>query len=416
MSTPTDGHVDLLGGLKSSRIILRGANFSGRTDALKAFAGQPRANVPGDGAYIGPEIYNCLSGLAATVEQELELHALRPGRIADGRRLFDTLGLSPLYQRNPFTLSGGEQAILAIACGALLDPTYLAIDCAFEQVDPNFRIETVRLLEHPDFKTSCALADNRLSEYEFPPSAWETVELQSVRKQDYGSLDFECAGSKRSGLNADTVIAFDDVSFRYTKGANVLNNAGFQMEPGKVYLLSGKNGAGKSTLAKLLAGVIRPTNGRILINNRNAEPWRSPGTIVGYHFQNPDVQLFATTVKEELILGLRGAEPSSATLEPVVDLFQLRGVLGEHPLDLPFVIRKRVAMAATLVMPVPWFILDEPTLGQDTLSIRTIATVLNELAASGRGIVVITHSKEFKALLNSPRSLHISAGSVSVCN
>ncbi len=366
-------------------------------------------------AYVGPEIYNSLSGLGATVEQEIRLHAEQSRRVDDALGLLQTMGLDHLYGRNPFTLSGGEQAVLAVACGIFLNPTRLAIDCAFEQIDLDFRNETMKLLERPDVTTSVALADNRLGEYDFSPSEWHMIDLKSGARPAYGSLPAIQPDRASRKPVPGIVIDFEDLSFQYSKGVDVLRNAQMHLEPGAIHLLSGKNGAGKSTLAKLLAGVIRPKSGRIMFDRRVEQPWKSPGAVVAYHFQNPDVQLFATTVEEELTLGLHtsAAGERADALAPLIDQFQLRTVLAEHPLDLPFVLRKRIAMAATLAMPASWFILDEPTLGQDAGSIRTIAMMLNELARSGRGVIVVTHSDEFQRLLDEPRPLRVAGGAIS---
>ncbi len=213
-------------------------------------------------------------------------------------------GLDHLYGRNPFTLSGGEQAVLAVACGIFLNPTRLAIDCAFEQIDLDFRNETMKLLERPDVTTSVALADNRLGEYDFSPSEWHMIDLKSGARPAYGSLPAIQPDRASRKPVPGIVIDFEDLSFQYSKGVDVLRNAQMHLEPGAIHLLSGKNGAGKSTLAKLLAGVIRPKSGRIMFDRRVEQPWKSPGAVVAYHFQNPDVQLFATTVEEELTLGL----------------------------------------------------------------------------------------------------------------
>ncbi len=79
--------------------------------------------------------------------------------------------------------------------------------------------------------------------------------------------------------------------------------------------------------------------------------------------------------------------------------FGLTDMAHMHPLDLPFVLRKRVALAATLAMGCPWMILDKPTLGQDDETVLSLANIIERLLANGLGIVIISHSRWFRSLI-----------------
>ena len=87
-------------------------------------------------------------------------------------------------------------------------------------------------------------------------------------------------------------------------------------------------------------------------------------------------------------------------------------VSSSHPLDLPYVLIKRVALAATLAMGSGWIIIDEPTLGQDAIAASAIAQILCSLAAQGVGVIVITHSAEFRNTLDGIE-LAVSRGTIS---
>jgi energy-coupling factor transport system ATP-binding protein len=80
--------------------------------------------------------------------------------------------------------------------------------------------------------------------------------------------------------------------------------------------------------------------------------------------------------------------------------FGLSRVREEHPLDLPFVVRKRVALAAVLAAATPWVVLDEPTLGQDESSSIAIAKITQTLLDAGTGVIVISHSAWFRNLVH----------------
>jgi len=194
------------------------------------------------------------------------------------------------------------------------------------------------------------------------------------------------------------------LSFAYRGYEDVLRNVSLRLEPGRAYILDGRNGSGKTTLAKLLCGVLRPRVGCILSSGSKVTPWEEPGSLVGYHFQNPDVQLFTSSVEEEVSVGSlaqgAAAVAQAQRVEATLHTFGLLGVLKEHPLDLPFALRKRVALAATIAVARPWLILDEPTLGQDRQSSEAIARVIELLVRDGTGVVVISHSEWFQQRLN----------------
>jgi len=86
--------------------------------------------------------------------------------------------------------------------------------------------------------------------------------------------------------------------------------------------------------------------------------------------------------------------------EALMKAFGLSGLKEDHPLEMPFVIRKRIALAATLAMGCPWLILDEPILGQDHTSALALKSMIDQMSSKGFGIVVISHSEWFRSLLD----------------
>lgn len=398
-----------------------GHNFSGRTDSLRAFTGLDMAHAesPRPSAYIGPEVYNAISGLAASVEDEVRLHAGGSVETSVAAELFRRVGLDGLADRNPFVLSGGEQALLAVVSALALVPVSLAVDCALEQVDHVTKIALLRYLRRGTFpKTAIVMADNRLDECAEVTDGAPTVTPEpSGRPIDGRRLGPICSDIPLSLLSSEPrTLALESLRFRYPKGGFSLDDITLQLEPGRVYLMTGPIGAGKTTLAKLLCGVLRPARGRILSGATEYRPWLRPGQLVAYHFQNPDLQLFGTTVADEIQAGPRASgmrtDERRRRTDALLDAFGLSEVERQHPLDLPFVGRKRVAMAATLAMGCPWVVLDEPTLGQDRPSSEAVARVLEHAAAAGTGIMVISHSVWLRQRL-SATVLQLDGGTIS---
>ncbi len=366
-----------------SAVALEGGNFSGRTDLLRWMT---NSDTPGGNAsiavsdgklmvYVGPEIYNSISGLASTVREELRLHAGCCSEQSSVAALIQETGLDGLYDRNPFTLSGGEQALLALLSALALNPALVAVDCSLEQIDSIFKTRLLNQMICGDSNhTRAALADN--SFYEIDGAAnlpTIAIKCSPIACSPYMQFDPLTADIDLSGFEASSFqLSLSEINFRYPRGPLILKDASVQLHPGKLYSLEGPNGAGKSTLAKLLSGVLLPNSGKILANEEQIHPWKHPGRSVAYHFQNPDVQLFSTTVEEEVRAGLQASGLNGIKCEQRVDAvlmaFGLSHIRKEHPLDTPFVIRKRIALAATIAMGRPWLVLDEPTLGQDSYS------------------------------------------------
>lgn len=403
-------------------IAVQGQNFSGRTDLLREYVGLGTRGALDKDQYdrcalIGPEIYNSLSGLALSVEDEVRLHLHETESPVTQDTLLETMGLAPIRERNPFELSGGEQALTALAAAIALFPKRLSLDCCFEQVDAYMRQRVLDLLRPwSENGTGVAIADNRLAEY--GPGSFHRVDVDATKGRR-ASVWPQLAPVRIPDDIAEVsapAVTLDGIRFSYQRRRSpVLRDLSFTLEPGNVYLLDGKNGSGKTTLAKILCGALRPQGGAILVDGTTYWPWREPGRLFAYHFQNPDLQLFSATIEDELLAGPKAlgidSQMIGAGVRKWANALGLCGTLNTHPLDIPFVGRKRVALAATLTMERPWLILDEPTLGQDDETSEMLRSTIRQLAVCGHGVVVISHSDSFRRRLEG-RQLVIREGTV----
>jgi energy-coupling factor transport system ATP-binding protein len=195
-----------------------------------------------------------------------------------------------------------------------------------------------------------------------------------------------------------------NLSFAYRRRGDpsrtvALRDVSFDLPSAGCVALIGPNGSGKTTVSKLINGILRPDGGEILLDRKRVEPHRRPGTCVAYAFQNPDDQLFAQSVRHELEFGPRnmGLPPRIVqnNVNEAAESLGLLDALDSHPLDLPFVLRKRVSIAAALAMDRPWTVLDEPTLSQDHAFQRRLIDAFRRLQAKERGLIVISHDPEF---------------------
>jgi energy-coupling factor transporter ATP-binding protein EcfA2 len=185
------------------------------------------------------------------------------------------------------------------------------------------------------------------------------------------------------------IRALDDVSVELTRGTFAA--------------IVGQNGSGKTSLARCVSGYLRPTRGRVLVDDRDVQrlPPATRARHIGYVFQNPDHQLFKESVWDEVAFGLRNLHTERTDLEAQVestlrrlDLWPQR---DRHPFRLSKGDRQRLAIAAIIIMRPHVLIVDEPTTGQDPSRSREIMDLLAELNGEGTTVVVITHVMELVA-------------------
>lgn len=162
----------------------------------------------------------------------------------------------------------------------------------------------------------------------------------------------------------------------------------------------GQNGAGKSTLAKLMNGLLRPTQGEVLVDNQVTSTLTTAQVSkkVGYVFQNPDNQIFQSTVEKEVGYGLKlDNVRKNRRVNEVLEITGMEKYRQDNPYDLPLSLRKFVALAAVLAMDTHTVILDEPTAGQDLNGLKKLESIIKRLESLGKTIIVISHDMNFVA-------------------
>ena len=242
----------------------------------------------------------------------------------------------------------------------------------------------------------------RESVAEAAPGASQATGMAVSLPPDLGST--EAVGSRdnqpaRIALPlADTpAIRIEDVSYTYGDGTAALRGVNLELRPGDFVALLGPNGSGKTTLAKHLDGLLRPGTGRVLVGDRDTRTVSVAQLArqVGYLFQNPDHQIFAATVQEEVAFGPRSQGLPEDACErraaEALDLFGLTASASVPPASLGFAQRRQVALAAVLAAGPRVLILDEPTGGVDARGRREIMAVVAGFNAAGGSVVLITH-------------------------
>ena len=373
------------------RALISGPNFSGRSGALMALLHD--GSFAPESFYIGPYSEAALSGLSSTIADEIELYGAM--RASFRRAPFSLLDVAAFSEREPQTLSGGEQVLLALHCFSLSGYQALAIDTALEQLDRANRDAALDYLDpRRGVVESVALIDNRL------PSllGWKSTE----RAAD--NADFACDARR---VVADLAphpapaIAIHGLTFAYRHGKDIFRDVDLALDGGAAYRLAGPNGAGKTTLLKLLVGVLAPTRGEFLLGGEPYRPWRQGNRAIALATQNPDHQWCGATLRDDLTRRRAAfARWTDPALLADARMQAHAAALGIHSLDahlyeLPLAARKRLSWLWPLSGALPWVMFDEPSIGQDIDTRAQLAAAIGRLTALGYGVLFVTHDDDF---------------------
>jgi energy-coupling factor transport system ATP-binding protein len=213
------------------------------------------------------------------------------------------------------------------------------------------------------------------------------------------------------------MIEAKEVYFTYPNDVEALKGVSLTIEDGQFVAIMGQNGAGKTTLVKHFNGLLKPTEGRVLIDGVDTTKV-SVATLsrnVGFVFQNPDHQLFSETVEQEISFALRNFGFEEDVIEKRVEwALNLLG-LTQYRKTSPFMLsggeRKRVALASVLAWDPKMLILDEPTIGQDYEQKEKLRQFILQMKTQGKTIITVTHDVEFVAECN-PRVVLMREGKI----
>jgi energy-coupling factor transport system ATP-binding protein len=367
----------------------------------------------------------------------------------------EAVGLSGFEHRDPTSLSGGEKQRLAIASVLALRPAVIVLDEPTTDLDPEGRTEvfalihklreqnlTLIVIEHETEELRLSDRVILLREGEIaadgspadvmtnldlleesgvhPPSLNKVLHLLGIggHAENVDDAMAKIVGKfpalaahaaphdadppaeppAQAELAAAPLAAVEGLSFSYSGGPRVLDSVDLRIDAGDFVAIVGQNGSGKTTLAKHIVGLLAPVEGRVRLEGRDRAAMHAAETAreVAYVFQNPDHQIFAATVWDEVAFGPRNFGLAPAEVETrcaeVLDAVGLLAVRDSDPFMLSKGERQRVAVASVLTLRPRLLILDEPTTGMDYREQRRMMSLVTELNRAGTAIVIITHT------------------------
>lgn len=433
-------------GLLRGRLSLRGDSVPNGAERLD-FAGtedDPRISPAAWSRHVGyvaQDAAAMLSQVRSTVAEELAFGLENRGTDRDEmhRRVAEVsrrTGLSPLLDRDPGSLSGGELRRLAIACCVITDPAVLILDDPLSSLDSEGArlireliaglvargTAVVHLGQVADLlfsqATKCLVLDGGTVTAQGTPA---DVLLSRGLAESGVVVPSEAASNRRVSPAAmataplsGSSVAQNGVSTRPARASSlsfrnvayslparrggrraVLTDVHLEVEPGETVAITGPNGAGKSTLLRHVNGLLRPERGEVLVRGLPIRG-KSTGAIaadVGLLFQQPRDQLFERTLVREVSFGLDrlfGAEAGVRAVQALEDV-GLANAASAHPHDLPASGQRLLALATVLARQPALIALDEPTVGLDRHGLARLQTALDTVALRGAAVLIVTH-------------------------
>jgi energy-coupling factor transport system ATP-binding protein len=356
----------------------------------------------------------------------------------------DRLGILHLRDRETFGTSGGEKQKIALAGVLAMEPKVLLLDEPLASLDPasahealqafrqladegisvmivEHRVEDV-LAVHPD--VVMYMDEGKMAYLGDTDGLMNVVDYRRIKLPAQIVLERARRDPEpvfvpvtRSKVQNEPLVRFENVHFRYSEdGPEVLKGLNFDVHKGDVIAILGHNGSGKTTMVKHALGLLKPTEGRVLlegVDTRKKTVAQAAHT-VGYVFQSPSQMLFAPTVKDELSFGPKNLGFPDDEIQKNVDwaiqTVNLKSEMDTPPLALSFGQQKRISIAAILAMRSRILMMDEPTAGQDYWNYQAFMDAILQMPGFD-SVIFITHDVDL-AVIYASRILLVYGGEI----
>ena len=363
-------------------------------------------------------------------------------------------GITSLFRKKTTELSGGQKQLMNLASVMAMSPDVIILDEPTSQLDPitaNDFITTLKkindelgltviIIEHrlqevfPIADKVAVMEDSKVICYDTPRNVCEKLSNHpmsqgfpsAVRIWQKSGSKGECPLTVKEGRNfinsnfserklplrntipnTEDIITLKDVFFRYEKGGNdILSGTNLSIKKGEHFCILGGNGSGKTTTLKILAGLLKPYRGKVIIDNnkmtkKNTADFNRLG--VAMLPQNPESVFLKSRVIDDYteLCKIKGIEKSAYEdkINSVAEKLGIKDLLENHPYDLSGGEIQKCALGKVLISEPKILLLDEPTKGVDAYSKLSLSKILQEIKSDGVTIITVTHDVEFASIV-----------------
>lgn len=363
-------------------------------------------------------------------------------------------GITSLFRKKTTELSGGQKQLMNLASVMAMSPDVIILDEPTSQLDPitaNDFITTLKkindelgltviIIEHrlqevfPIADKVAVMEDGKVICYDTPRNLCEKLSNHpmsqgfpsAVRIWQKSGSKGECPLTVKEGRNfinlnfserklplrntipnTEDIITLKDVFFRYEKGGNdILSGTNLSIKKGEHFCILGGNGSGKTTTLKILAGLLKPYRGKVIIdNNKMTKKTTADFNRLGVAMlpQNPESVFLKSRVIDDYteLCKIKGIEKSDYEdkINSVAEKLGIKDLLENHPYDLSGGEIQKCALGKVLISEPKILLLDEPTKGVDAYSKLSLSKILQEIKSDGVTIITVTHDVEFASIV-----------------
>lgn len=363
-------------------------------------------------------------------------------------------GITSLFRKKTTELSGGQKQLMNLASVMAMSPDVIILDEPTSQLDPitaNDFITTLKkindelgltviIIEHrlqevfPIADKVAVMEDGKVICYDTPRNVCEKLSNHpmsqgfpsAVRIWQKSGSKGECPLTVKEGRNfinsnfserklplrntipnTEDIITLKDVFFRYEKGGNdILSGTNLSIKKGEHFCILGGNGSGKTTTLKILAGLLKPYRGKVIIdNNKMTKKTTADFNRLGVAMlpQNPESVFLKSRVIDDYteLCKIKGIEKSAyeEKINSVAEKLGIKDLLENHPYDLSGGEIQKCALGKVLISEPKILLLDEPTKGVDAYSKIALSKILQEIKSDGVTIITVTHDVEFASIV-----------------
>jgi energy-coupling factor transporter ATP-binding protein EcfA2 len=423
---------------RGEKVLLLGPSGCGKSTLLQVLAGLVPDTIPlpmkcddlllckqSAIVFQDPDTQFCMPYM----DEELAfvLENLRCPREAMEERIahyLDSVGLAHL---DPHTLieslSQGQKQRMAIACALALEPEVMFLDEPTALLDPEGTKQIWDVLKQNMAGRTVVVVEHKIAEIVdwtdrivlFTPEGQifaETTKeglLPRYREslEQYGIWYPGVWSNYRAkrpvlhemNVGVEAILTFHDLS-GWRMGRCVIELGSGEVKPGEWIAVIGPNGAGKSSLLLTIMQLLK-TVGSIHALGQTIDKVEDAAEVMGFVFQNPELQFVTHRVWDEVGYSLQGDERNLGSIEgkiariqAAVQEFGLEGLVERHPYHLSLGQKRRLSVASAIISGQPIILLDEPTFGQDARNTFAMLEIFTRMCQRGSTVIMVTHDLE----------------------